>query len=465
MNSEDIIKRNNAAMDAEAVDKKDGFKWASKLYLTLDDVKALRMIKGSVAVSGKYKRGEDMTDANVIFAAGGLSLKSFEDIAQIDIDHFVKKDSVPQAWRDRHGDAAFDPFPAGFCVDSAAVKIKTGPQDELEAYSCNFIGSCQNEKVYDMIVDGRFKGCSAVDAARYGADCDKGSCNGDSAREGSRFTGFTLVLDKVPNSNGTWVGIVDEKDQGTIFDIPKTDAQKKIRDDLMANPSLLKNFSRHIKPMLADSKTDATQSSHIDTDGKWIDGAKGCAKFLVDDKGMAQDKADEIGKYIVDHPDEFNDTQITWLSGADLLAWWDTRAKDDTFTILDAVEANMKPNNLPANKDTVKKDDAKKDDTKKEDTAKTDDTKKDDTTKDGFSYANTIKNARDGVKRGCKQSRYGRENRPHGKTSRPRDELANGTRSFCQFKTIRLCRITTGGGRIYDQSRHGNTMRQWVPLV
>ena len=368
MNLDATIQRNAKAIDAKPVKVKDAFKWVKPLFLSKEDVAALGLIKGFVAVSGTYKRGEQMTDTNLIFASGALSQKAKDDYAQIDIDHHLVK--LPDDYKKQYGDAIAKDYPPANTMDAAPVKILTGEKTDTVAWASSFIGSCPQDFVYGMIKDGKFKGCSAVDEARVSPQCNEGSCGTqDPKRDGSHFTGHTLILNSVPNSNGTFVSVVDEADKDMIYTEPKSDAQKQIRDAIMKNPELLKNYQNTILPVLSSDTLDAESAKYMDKDGNWTDGIAGCAKFLVDNKEIEKSKADEIAQYIIDNPKEFSAYQIDFLSGADLVAWWDGRnkldkSKRDNYKIMDSIRNNMKPSNLPTIKPKPKTDTVKTQGTK-----------------------------------------------------------------------------------------------------
>ena len=304
------------ALNTDPVKPKSEFTWAQALFLTKADVKELRLVKGCAMKSGEMKRGEIFTELNVAAGTGAMSMMTWLDVVPLDIDHHEK--SLPKEYIQKYGAELAEIYPPGFIFDSAVVRVQDA--EDKHSVECQFVGIMLNKKAYEMAGKGKFVGCSVVDFARNISNCGDGKCDGDPVVEGSHFIANTLVLDEVPNSNGTYISCVDESDEGTIFSEPKNEHQRQIRNTIMANPSILKNFARHISKMVANDTGDTAKYM---TEGKW-NSKDDCVKFLVEMKHIPEDIAKDMGAYMFDHVDDFTTYQLEALSGADLIAWFTT---------------------------------------------------------------------------------------------------------------------------------------------
>lgn len=297
------------------------FSWPLPLDISAEDLEKYMLIKGAAMTAGEMKRGEIMTDHNVIFGAGAMSTGAQMGVVMIDIDHYDK--GLPKDKYSKHDVAKInETYPPAFIIDAAAEKNLIQPENE-ERMQVEFIGACQNRYVYNMIKEGKFKGCSVVDYYRK-ESCD--SCDGKDGKcnctiEGSHFLTNTLILEEVPNSNATWVDVVSESDIGTIIEKPSASKLKMMKNsaskETTANRYKLNLLLQNVKNY-AEGDLDKYKE-----DGNWLNGEQSIVSFLVEEKSIPQAKAEDMAKFIFENPDLLNDYQLEWLSAEDLVAWFD----------------------------------------------------------------------------------------------------------------------------------------------
>ena len=153
------------------------------------------------------KSKDVMTRDNVLAGGGAMRASALMGKATLDIDHLETR--LPAEYGRKYGKEINEPYPPGFIVDAQSVENEVDGKKLMQA---EFIAIIENNKVFDMIKQGLFKGCSVVDYSRN-MRCNPEACE----YEGSAYLSNTLILDEVPNSNGTWVAAVTEEDHGTII--------------------------------------------------------------------------------------------------------------------------------------------------------------------------------------------------------------------------------------------------------
>jgi hypothetical protein len=297
------------------------FQWALPLELGENSAEELMLIKGVAMRAGEMKRGERMSAENLNFAAGAMSAAAMFGLVPLNIDHY--QDKLPEKYEEQYGKEINDPYPIGLVLD-AAVSENISEHDGKKYTEVEFIGSITNPFVYDMIKRGMFKGGSVVDYYRKetcdcGADQTHDVCN-QCDIEGSHFLEHTLILDEVPNSNGTWVAAVDEKDIGTIIAKPTESRMTEMKKDLKNNIKA-QAIMRFIKQ--AQKKHAVYElETYMNEDGTWKDGKSSIAAFLKEEKGLADVTAADMAEYLWTHPEALTQYQYENMSAEDLVAWF-----------------------------------------------------------------------------------------------------------------------------------------------
>ena len=275
------------------------FKWPAPMELTIEDAEGIGLVKGVLMREGKLKSGDVMTRDNVMQGAGALRATARAGEAWIDIDHYDEK--LPEKYTEKYGKEINEPYPVGNVIDCEAVEGKDGKM-EVQA-----IMAIVNKTAYKLIKDGKIKGNSVVDFYR------KLTCDKDCEFEGSTYRMNTLVLEEIPNSEGTWVQHVTKDDIGTIIQTVKKDthaANRKVWGTL--NKIIMENRKAHEFDLLGKYQTE----------GKWTDGKSSIVEFLEHGKDIEQELAKQIAEWIESTPDLFSNYQLEHASAADLIAWW-----------------------------------------------------------------------------------------------------------------------------------------------
>ena len=289
---------------------------------------AMRMVKGVAMTEGELKSGDLMTRDNVIAGGGAMRASALMGKAQLDIDHYEAE--LPPSYITKYGKEIAEPYPPGTIVDAQAVENNVDGKNVMQV---EFLAIMHNEKVYEMIKQGLIKGCSVVDYSR-GLNCtDKCSY------QGSAYLSNTLILDEVPNSNGTWVAAVDHNDVGTIIkplmdSIPDTEAVNKAVNKTPNKSRLEKIITTHMANVTSISeqkskngnKTLGKPSLHNLEDymenGMWFNGITSAQEYLKQEKEIDHDTANAMAVYLMENPDNVSQYQLEHLSHNDLMAWW-----------------------------------------------------------------------------------------------------------------------------------------------
>ena len=260
-------------------------------------IKDMQLIKGVAMSEGKLKSGEMMTRDNVVAGGGAMRASALMANAQLDIDHFGTE--LPEKYGEKYGKEILDPYPPGFIVDAQAVENKVGDSTLMQV---EFIAVITNKKVYDMIKAGQIKGCSVVD---YTRDL---KCEEECHYEGSAYLSNTLILDEVPNSNGTWVAAVTHADIGTIIrEIEKAEIESRRPGKLHA--------------LIQKHAVKKNNLENYMNDGVWNDGAESAIEYLKVEKEIDHDTATAMASYLMEFPTNVSQYQLENLSHADLMAW------------------------------------------------------------------------------------------------------------------------------------------------
>lgn len=301
---------------------KHKFSWPVALMLAPGEEEEFMLFKGVAMQSGEMKRGEIMTDDNIYFATGAMSTAAMMGVAMMDIDHYETAEEVPKSYLAKYGEGLTDPYPPAFIIDAAAEENVTEP-DGKKHLQVEFIGACTNKLVYDMIKAGKFKGCSVVDYYRKEVcdDCQgtDGTCN--CTIEGSHFLMNTFILEEVPNSNGTWVEVLTEKDVGTVIERPSPELVEALK--LKAN----KDPRMRMKTVLLEQNKRRHAQYDLDkymdiSSGQWNDGKASISEFLTVEKGLPDVTAADMAEYLWTHPEALNQYQYENMSAEDLVAWF-----------------------------------------------------------------------------------------------------------------------------------------------
>ena len=255
--------------------------------------------------SGKLKSEEVMTDDNVTGGIGAMRAFALQGVAKIDIDHY--EDKLPDIYQEKYG---LENGTVGTIIDAEAVKDDGKVNGE-------FIAMLDDKKTYDLVKAGKFKGCSVVDYVRN-LKCDE-----ECEYEGSAYMNNTLILEEVPNSNGTWVSAVTEEDIGTVITIPDKQSHAARKIIPIIQERLKKKHEEEPEPEPENPMTKYKK------DDKWKDG--GVAEYLTEERGMPKELATRVGKVMSQYPDILNDYQIGYLSESDLNAWMDNVIKIQTL--------------------------------------------------------------------------------------------------------------------------------------
>lgn len=318
------------------------FNWPLPIEITEGDLEKLMLIKGVAMTSGEMKRGEIMTDKNVTFATGAMSAGAMMNVVMIDIDHHESK--LPSKYETNYGKEINEMgYPPAFIIDAGAEMNLIQPENE-ERMQTEFIAACTNRHVYEMIKEGKFKGCSVIDYYRKeNCDCGHdqkhdGPCNSCTI-EGSHFMTNTLILDEVPNSNATWVDIVTEDDIGTIIEMPNKSKLKQMKNSAkslsMPNQGKLKLLQHNLK-----NHAEGDVDKYMD-DGKWISGSSSIVSFLTNEKSIPEAKAEAMAEFIMDNPDLLSTYQLDWMSAEDFVAWFDHISQKTINARLDQLQSQI----------------------------------------------------------------------------------------------------------------------------
>ena len=289
------------------------FKWPLAYELTLEEAREFMLIKGVAMSEGPLKSKEVMKAENVIAGGGAMRAAALMGVADIDIDHI--KEKLPEEYEQRFGKEINDTYPPAFIIDAQTVQNEM--KDGTKLQQVEYIGACINPHVYQMVKDHKFKGNSVEDYVRN-LNCSEN--NAACEYEGSAFMMNTLILLEVPNSDATWVDIVDENDIGSVIVSEKSEnVQHK------APNGIQKRLQQHINTIRHAQETEGESllESYM-TDGIWEHGRDSISAYLMEAKGIDEKTANEMAKYLWENPSALSQYQLEYLSTEDLTAWWNT---------------------------------------------------------------------------------------------------------------------------------------------
>ena len=286
------------------------FGWPHPMKLSVNDAEKLGIVKGVLLREGKTKRDEWYLGENVLQGAGAMRNAAFRGEAFIDIDHH---EQLPESYLKKYGNAIADPYPSGMVIDVQGVKASDGK------YEVQAIMQIKNRAVYDLIKENKIVGNSTLDYYRT-KEC--GTRNAESgpdaacALKGSTYVANSLMLEAVPNTDGTWISVLDETDIGTILEHTPTVARNAVHDKIAADLA-------ELHPQLSKNGMVAADLKPYMEDGVWKGDNKPetAANFLKEQKGVDGSTATKVGAILVEHPQSFTQEQMTYLSGSDITAW------------------------------------------------------------------------------------------------------------------------------------------------
>ena len=270
---------------------KGNHKWVGEEGLTIQQARKYMLCKALISHSGESKDGLMIKQEDVIAGMGAFRLSCQLKMANITIDHFQEK--LPKEYLEKYGKEIGNPYPIGKGIDGQHITEGKDSWGEILFY-------CENPHVYQMIQEGKFKGCSIDGVARNKSCDDNNKCN----TEGLIFFENTLILEGVPASDHTWVSVVDEDDIGSIIHDPKIQ-----NSALIEHMAIQDRLAKYIK------------------EGQWKNGDKSILQYLITEKKIEKDTAQKMAKYIISNPEEINMRQVIFLDTDALIGWWQPHEK------------------------------------------------------------------------------------------------------------------------------------------
>ena len=272
------------------------FVWVHDFDLTPEIAQELGLVKGVCLIEGMTKSGDVYDDTAVIQGAGAMRAAALLAAANLNIDH---RRTLPEVYEQKYPGISEHSYPVGFIVDAQAVKRADGK------WVGEFIASVYNRVLYALIRDHKVVGNSVEDYLRQDncSDCSGGVCT--CHPEGSAFLENAIILEETPDVDGTWIAPVTADDVGTI----------------------IKNETRHATPMtpLTAKLRTLVKHQHISdyfTGDAWTNGADSIKDYLVDEKDIDADVAEQMARYLYENPTVMTPTQMSHLSTIDLETWW-----------------------------------------------------------------------------------------------------------------------------------------------
>ena len=269
---------------------KGDHKWTSEEGLTIEQARKYMVCKALISHSGESKDGLMVKQEDVIAGMGAFRLACQLKMANITIDHLQE---MPKEYLEKYGKDIGNPYPIGKGIDGQHITEGKDSWGEILFY-------CTNPHVYEMIKQGKFKGCSIDGVARSQSCDDNNKCN----TEGLIFYENTLILEGVPASDHTWVSVVDDDDIGSIVHDPKIK-----NSALTEHMAIQDTLAKYIK------------------EGKWKNGDKSISKYLITEKKIEKEIAQKMAKYIMSNPEEINMRQVIFLDTDALIGWWQPHEK------------------------------------------------------------------------------------------------------------------------------------------
>ena len=272
------------------------FAWVQDFDLTPEIAQELGLVKGVCLIEGRTKSGDMFDSADVIQGVGAMRAAALLGAGNLNIDHLRK---LPDSYEKKYPGISEHPYPVGFIIDAQAVKRDDGK------WLGEFLGSVFNKVLYALIRDHKVVGNSVEDVMRK-EDCS--DCSGNVCTchpEGSAFLENAVILEEVPNVDGTWIAPVTADDIGTII-------TNETHYATPMTPLMLKLNALVKRQHVSDYFTGDT----------WTNGAESIRDYLVDEKDIDAAVAEQMAQYLYENPTVMTPTQMTNLSRADLEAWW-----------------------------------------------------------------------------------------------------------------------------------------------
>ncbi|NWG09169.1 MAG: hypothetical protein HXX80_02465 [Nitrososphaerales archaeon] len=216
------------------------FRWLSQ-PITQEEARALRLVQGVAIHVGRSRRqpvADEQTEDNLM--RGGRSIRG----ALMDIDHAAFPEILPidpVHYKEAYGLETL--FPVGQVFDG-----------EYEDKQVEFIASIWDDKVYDMVVKGQFKGCSVVEEYRNEKHVSDGV--GANVTEGSTFPLLALCLEAEPAYPGTWVKPWSPE---TATLVPEEQAKARLQEPLIIEVPIPN--TKTIKKYSLEQKDGVTRAS------------------------------------------------------------------------------------------------------------------------------------------------------------------------------------------------------------
>ena len=317
------------------------FSWTKVYDIDLDTAQAYRLIKGVAMSEGEMKRGEIMNEDNLRYATGALAASAVLGAAVCDIDHWaegiptqkeLKEMKLDYDYTKHNVEKINDVYPCCYIIDAELVQNKAGVNGEPK-WQVEYIAACENEEVYNMIKANKFKGNSVVDFPRE-YSCD--ACNAETGKctcdvSGSKFMLNTLILERTPNSNATWVNVVGKNDIGGILK-PHSNSKKDskwLENRITLFKKNMLDAKKETPAVTVKNEFELSDVASYQTDGKWTDGAASVQAFLENEKGISSEEAALIAKFIYENPGLLNMEQLQSLTGDDIVEWFRHRQSID----------------------------------------------------------------------------------------------------------------------------------------
>ena len=338
------------------------FEWVYDFDLTPEMAKEFGIIKGVCMREGPTKDNTIMSMVNIIEGAGAIRAASLLGSGNLNIDH--RRESN-EAYEKKYPGISEMFYPCGFLLDAQAVEADDGK------WVVEYLGICENRVLYNLIDQHKVVGNSVEDYRRKEdcSDCSGNVCN--CHPEGSTFIDNAIILEEVPNADGTWVDTVGPDDIGTILTgdanalppapgtiilnrtrhaTPLTPLAAKLNKmaglepDTPANApasttstdaTIIQNsVTAQTNPVIAPdggggTDTPAPPVNVIDNyldDGDWDDGARSIRKFLTGEKDISKAIAKPMSEYLDSNPKELPPAKLDSMSGTDIEMWWKLHA-------------------------------------------------------------------------------------------------------------------------------------------
>lgn len=305
------LKINELLLSPKKLLHSNSFDWIKSLGLTLKDANELRLLKGVAMSSGVKKDGVIESEDNIAFGTGTMSAFTINGTVTNDIDHH--KDGIPEDSPDYKN---FDikkineVYPPSTML-AVGLGRNTVGNDGTEKVQTEFIAVCANEYVYNLVKENKIVGCSTEENMK------NMKCEGDSCHAvDSHLHANTFLLAGVPNSDSTWVSIVDKSDIGGILvDEDQGNISNSMHKKLI--DQIKQTHLNHVKN--DDEIPDITK--YYNDDGTWKDGAASIEAFLTVEKNVNVESAKVIADYLFVNPDALNETHLMFFSADDLVSW------------------------------------------------------------------------------------------------------------------------------------------------